>query len=185
MDALTALTQRVSAPKLTGPAPVPAALVNLRKAALRAADHGNLRPYRFLEVRGESLAALGQLFLQSALALSPQLNEAQQQRLRSMPERAPLIWIAIARLQAHPKVPEVEQLLSAGCAVQNILNAAFAQGIGAYWRTGELAYNAGVARGLGLSENEQIVGFIYLGQPETPARQAPVADVASYFHHWP
>lgn len=185
MDAIRVLTERVSAPKLTGPAPDPASLAVLRATALRAADHGNLRPYRFLEISGEGLASLGQLYLQSALAADPGLSDAQQQRFSAMPGRAPLIWVAIARVQSHPKVPEVEQLLSAGCAVQNILNAAFALGLGAYWRTGDLAYNRSVAEGLGLSENEQIVGFIYIGQPETPFRQAPALDPAAYFKSWP
>lgn len=185
MDAIAALTERVSAPKLTGPLPDPARLAPLRAAALRAADHGNLKPYRFIEIAGQGLEHLGQLYLLSALATDPGLSEAQQQRFSAMPNRAPLIWVAIACLQTHPKVPEIEQLMSAACAVQNVLNAAFAQGIGAYWRTGDLAYNAGVAKGLGLSEREQVVGFIYIGHPESPFRKAPEPDITGHFQTWP
>ena len=71
----------------------------------------------------------------------------------------------ICKTKSHPKVPEIEQQLSMGAAAQNILHAAYALGLGAMWRTGAVNYHPATARGLGLAENEQLLGFIYLGTP--------------------
>lgn len=73
MDAITALHQRVSTPRLTAPAPTPEQLTELFKAAIRAADHGNMRPWRFLIVEGEGLIKLGELFAAAATAKNPEI----------------------------------------------------------------------------------------------------------------
>jgi len=46
MDALDLLLNRVSVTRLTEPAPDPAQLDLLFRAAMRAPDHGQLRPWR-------------------------------------------------------------------------------------------------------------------------------------------
>lgn len=185
MEALEALHNRVSVGKLTDPAPTEAQRQNIFRAALRAADHAALRPWRFLQVEGEERRKLGELFLRAAEAENNgPLPEAKQEKTLAMPLRAPLILVAITRLQEHPKVPYIEQHLSTGGAVQAMLTAAFAEGVGAYWRTGPLAYNPVVAEGLGLAENERIDGFIYLGTPAKPPRQAPVLATDDFFSHW-
>lgn len=184
MDAITALTQRVSVPRLTGTVPAEAKLMQLRRAALRAADHGNLRPWRFLEISGDGLRKLGELFLSASQAGGETLSEAQQKRLLEQPLRAPLIIVAIACVQDHPKVPRDEQLMAAACAVQNMLNAAFALNIGAYWRSGDLAFHAGVKAGLGLDVGEEIVGFVYLGEPDGDLKPCPNLEPEEFFKQW-
>lgn len=185
MEALEALHWRVSAPRVTEPAPDAGQREAIYRAALRAADHGLLRPWRFLVVEGEGLDRLGELSVRAAEADNPALSEPERQALRAKPRRAPLILVAIAACREHPKVPEVEQLLSTGAAVQNMLNAAFAQGLGAFWRTGWMAYHPVVARGLGLTEDERIVGFLYLGTPTKPPHRPNAADPAAHFQPWP
>lgn len=184
MDALALLHQRVSCPGLLAPAPTAAELENIMQAALRSPDHGAIKPWRFLTIQGEGLVELGQLFLQAALTDNPELEAAPRDKLLSMPLRAPMILVVIATPKANPKVPEVEQIVSAGCAAQNILHAAHAQGLGAMWRTGDMAYNKHVHAGLGLQESEQLVGFIYLGQPRK-LRQVPVHESADFVETWP
>lgn len=184
MDAIKALTQRVSVGRLVAPAPDGDQMSTIRQAALRAADHANLRPWQFLEVSGDRLSQLGELFCQAAVAEDPTLSDAQRERYQMMPMRAPLVVIAIAKIAEHPKVPRDEQLLSAGCAVQNMLNAAFALGLGAYWRTGDLAFSRFLHGALGLCDADQIVGFLYLGTPESGFRVAPELRVEDYFKVW-
>lgn len=185
MDALTALHKRVSTGKLTEPAPSEQQRQNIFRAALRAADHACLRPWRFLLVEGEERNRLGEIFLKAAeQAEDIPLSEAQRQRTLAMPLRAPLIIVAITRLQEHPKVPHLEQHMSTAGAVQAMLTAAYAEGVGIYWRTGPLAGSHVVAEGLGLSENEQIDGFIYCGTPDKAPRQAPDLQVDEYFSTW-
>lgn len=94
------------------------------------------------------------------------LAPAAMDKALAAPLRAPLLLVVIASPKEHAKVPRSEQVLSAGCAAHALLQAAHAQGLGAIWRTGELAYHPTVAKGLGLSAGEQVIAFIYLGTPE-------------------
>lgn len=184
MDALEALTQRVSIAKLTEPAPNAQQRDLLFRAALRAPDHGLLRPYRFLTVEGEARERLGDLF---AAALErgnePPKPEAVEKARRN-PLRAPLIVVIVARVLNHPKVPGLEQQLTAGCAAHGIIQAAHALGLGAIWRSGPLAYDQHVATGLGLAEYEQCLGFIYLGTPDKEPRTAPQLSTANFVSAW-
>lgn len=184
MDALDALHLRSSVPKLSGPLPSQEMLDNIYKAAFRAADHAVLRPWRFLVVKGEARERLGDLFAEAGLAKDASLDNAALDKLRAKPLRAPLVLICISSFKPHPKVPEIEQDLSAGAATQNMLLAAFAQGLGAMWRTGTLAYDPTVKSGLGLSENEKIIGFLYIGTIDGGTKQLCAPDLQSYFQEW-
>ncbi len=165
VDAVQALMSRVSSPRLTGS--VPAEVIHdMVLAAARAPDHAQLKPYRFLAISGPGLDALGDLMVAARLESEPDLESAAIEKLRSKPSRAPLIIVGIASPQVHPKVPEVEQLLTAGIALQNMSSLATARGYGAMWRTGDLAYHSMVHQGLGLDSHEQIVGFLYVGEIE-------------------
>jgi nitroreductase len=182
MDALDALLNRVSAPRLCEPAPDAAQRELLFRAALRAPDHGQLRPWRFLTIEGAAREQLGELLAQ---ALPADASPEALSKARAMPLRAPLLVVVIARVQAHAKVPAQEQVIAAGCAAHGILLAAHAQGIGAVWRTGELAYNAQVAAGLGLAADEQVIAFLYLGTPERELRAVPQVQVGDFVRAWP
>ncbi|MBS7660974.1 nitroreductase family protein [Pseudomonas lalucatii] len=185
MDALDALLNRVSAPRLRAPGPDAAQRELLFRAALRAPDHAQLRPWRFLTVEGDAREQLGELFAQALLARNADASEEALAKARAMPLRAPVLVVVIARLQAHPKVPAQEQVIAAGCAAHAILLAAHVQGIGAVWRTGEMAYDPRVAEGLGLSADEQIVAFLYLGTPERELRTPAPVQVADFVSAWP
>lgn len=185
MEAIQALINRVSIARVSDPAPDAARREAIFAAALRAADHGQIRPWRFLLVEGEARRELGNLFVRAAQIRDPDTPGAKLEKFAAMPLRAPLVVVAIAKVQDHPKVPGVEQVISAGAAVQNMLNAAFALGVGAFWRTGEMAYEPGVREGLGLTENEQIVGYLYLGTPVSQPEVASPLSIKDFFHSWP
>ena len=184
MDAVDALTSRVSTPLLEHPAPNKEMLTHLFHAAARAADHAYLQPFRFLGIQGEQLHQLGDIYQRAALQQEPNLSTSQLERIRTLPLRAPMVLVAIACCQQHPKVPEIEQIITAGAAVQNMLTAAFSLGIGAYWRTGPLAYNPEVHRLLSMSKNEKIVGFIYLGTPAGQLRTPKPVDINDIYQPW-
>ena len=184
MDALEALLNRTSVPKLTDPPPGDQCLENICKAALRAADHGVLRPWRFLMISGDSRHKLGDLFVEAAAAKDPTLDSMALERIRQKPLRAPLIIITISSHQEHPKVPELEQDLSAAAATQNMLLAAYAQDVGAFWRTGSMAYDPKVKAGLGLAANEKLIGFLYLGKQNCATRRVADPNTAEYFQNW-
>lgn len=184
MDALDVLHNRVSASRLTGPEPDTEQLHAICKAALRAADHARLRPWRFLIIRDASRERLGELFLKAAQDGAEDLEPVLQEKTRKKALRAPLIIAAISSPKDHPKVPRLEQDLSTGAAVQNMLNAVYAQGLGAIWRTGDVTEAPAVREGLGVKDKERIIGFLYLGQVDGPTRPAPDLAVEDYFHEW-
>ncbi len=184
MEALDLLLNRVSVTRLADPAPTTAQLDILFRAALRAPDHGQLRPWRFLTIQGEGRERLGQVMAESLLIRQPEATQEAVQKARKMPLRAPLLAVVIARVVPHPKVPDSEQVLAAGCAAHGLLLAAHAQGLGAVWRTGEFSYDRHLANVLGLAENEQMLGFIYLGTPEGKLRTPPDLDPAEFVSQW-
>jgi len=181
MDAIETLLSRVSVPVLGGQEITPEQKDVLMRAAARAADHAWLRPSRYLLIEGEGLAALGDVF---AATEEHTANAARLERLKSMPKRAPLIIVAICQPVTHAKVPEVEQHLSTGAGVQNILNAAWALGLGAIWRTGELAYHPVVKHALGLSEDELLLGFVYVGHIQGAIKSVPDISDSSFWQAW-
>lgn len=183
MDALDLLHNRVSCPALIEPGPTKQQLDSIYQAALRAPDHGAIRPWRFLTVAGDARQKLGDLYLKAALIENPQLSPERQDKIRKMPLRAPTVIVVIAAVSEHPKVPMVEQEISAGCAAQNIILAAHAQGLGAMWRTGDMAYLSTVKSGLGLTEEESIIGYIYLGTAKK-MRKATTHDLSNYVTDW-
>jgi nitroreductase len=169
---------------LTGPGPDAICLKNICKAAFRAADHGVLRPWRFLLIRDNSREKLGDLFVNATLSDKPDTDPSTIERIRQKPLRAPLVIVTISCFQKHPKVPELEQDLSAAAATQNMLLAAFAQGIGSFWRTGSMAYHPIVRTGLNLKENEKIISFLYLGQISGAVKNLATPAIDDYFKDW-
>jgi len=156
----------------------------LLRAAMRAPDHGRLRPWRFILVDGDARNALGDVLAAALRRREPTVAEAAITKERSKPLRAPLIVVVAATLREHRGVPPVEQIVAAGAAAQNLLVAAHALGFGGFWRTGAPAYDDGVKRALGLRADDAIVGFLYLGTPSTALAPAPEPDVAAHVTHW-
>ena len=190
MDALTLLHNRNSSPRLTEPAPEGAVLEAMFKAAARAPDHSRLRPWRFLSIKGEGRKQLGSLLVEAtqlrhSKAGKPALTAEEVDKLAAKPLRAPLIVVVIAKVTEHPKVPAVEQILSAGCAAQGLLLAAHAQGFAGVWRTGTNAYDETVKAGLGLIDGEELIGFIYLGTVDGKYKTLRDASPDELCQQWP
>jgi nitroreductase len=176
MDALTALLTRASAARLADPAPTEDQLRTILNAAANAPDHGRMRPWRFLVVRGDARAKLGEVFADALARRAPPTSPAAVEAERKKAERAPLIVVLSAEVQPNPKVPDIEQVIAAGAAAQNILLAAHALGFGAFWRTGAPAYDDFVKEQLSIPAAERIVGFIYIGTLAAPLPQRKPAD---------
>lgn len=180
--ALDLLHRRNSAGRLVEPAPGAVELEAIFRAAVRAPDHGLLRPWRFIVIEGEGRHALGELFASVQL---PGIPEDKRRKQRANPLRAPMIIAVVACPVEHAKVPVAEQQLSAACAAHAILLAAEATGYAAIWRTGDVAYHPAVAAGLGLEGTENIIGFLYLGTRQDSPKVVDVPDIASRVKRWP
>ena len=182
MDAVEALTTRVSPLRLGSESPEGAALENILNAGLRAPDHGRLRPWKFLLVRGEARIRFGTVLEEALRRREPTATERVFQAEREKPLRAPLMVVVAASIQ-DSKVPPIEQQLSAAAAAQNMLIAAHAQGFGGFWRTGAPSYDAYVKEALGLKPADAIVGFLYFGGVATPG-PAKQPDPSGVVQEW-
>jgi len=185
MDAIEALTTRSSAKAFGDMAPTKDHLDIILRAAVRAPDHGRLRPWRFMIIDGDNRARFGDILAASALRRTPALSAGDLQRERDKAKRAPLIILVACRAVGGTKVPVIEQILAAGAAAENILLGLHNFGYVAAWKTGEAAYDPEVKKALGLNVDDHIVGFIYagggLGALFAPGKPAIVEDAMLEF----
>ena len=187
MDAIEALMSRVSVPPklLVEPAPEGESLDEIMATAMRAPDHGALQPWRFHIVRGDARAKLGELFVEALKKRDPDADEAAIAKERARPMRSPLVIVAAVKVSYEKdNVPKVEQIVSTAAAVQNMMNAAYARGFGSFWATGKNARDAHVKAAFGLSEDDEIIGFVYFGTPRRGAGTKPRADSSAFVAEW-
>lgn len=174
---LKPLTARHSTPSrlLGAPGPTEEEVRALVEAAARVSDHGRLQPWRLLAIHGEARGALGRALVALREARGEVLDEAVRSKDLQRFAHAPLVLAVIARITPEHKIPEVEQLLSAGALAQNLLIGACALGYGAQWLTGWPAYDNQAQRTFGLEANERIIAFIHIGRPqgEVAERERP------------
>jgi nitroreductase len=167
MDVFEAIFARRSTGRLTDPAPSPDELRRILTAAAAAPDHGSLRPFRFVVLRGEGKDRFGQVLASAyrarcqARGVDPVPEKEEKERTKL--GRAPLVVVVAAVRVPSDKIPFEEQEDAAAAAVQNLLLAATGLGYGSMWRTGDPAYDDNVKAALGLSADDAIVGFVYLG----------------------
>jgi nitroreductase len=170
--------------ELTGPAPSPAEIESLLTVASRVPDHGKLAPWRFVVFEGDARRAAGEIIAKAFTAANPQATAEQIEFERNRLARAPLVIAVVSRAAAHVKIPEWEQLMSAGAAAMNLVTAAHAMGYATSWLTEWYAYDRGVLDGLGLHPHEKIAGFVHIGRSakSPPDRERPrLADITSRY----
>lgn len=160
------------------PGPDRAEIREILSIAARVPDHGKLAPWRFVVLRGDERVRLGEELAAIALRKSPGLSEESLNAERSRLTRAPVVVMLVSRAAPHVKIPEWEQLLSAGACGMNLLIGANALGYVACWITEWIAYDEAAAALLGVAPDEKIVGFFYIGTPLQPPfeRDRPKLD---------
>jgi nitroreductase len=164
MDLFDAINSRVSAVRLAEPGPTPDQLHKITLAAGRAPDHGRLKPWRIIPVNGSAREAFATAVANARRARVPDLTGDQMVAERDKINRSPCIVVVGCVLKKdYDKVPEIEQLLAVGAAVENMLLAAHALGLGVMWKTGAAAYDAGVKAAVGLKPDDHIVAILHLG----------------------
>jgi nitroreductase len=136
-------------------------------------------------IRGAARERFGDVLAEALRRRSPDTAQAQLDRERKKPLRAPLMLAVCAVVDTASRIPAIEQILSAGAAAQNIMVAAHALRYGCFWRTGEPAYDPVVKAALGLREQDAIVGFLYLGTHAAPPPPPPPLDAQAFALEWP
>jgi nitroreductase len=161
---------------MTGPSPTDAELQQILGAAQRAADHGRLRPWRFIVVRPEQYPAFFDRL--AAAATRVQGDPARYQINRDkyeLTQRAPLLVVAAAKIEPNHKIAAIEQVFAAGGATQLVLNAAHALNYKAFLFSGAGVFDAEFKTGLGLGEHDHLIGFICIGKAAGAGKPGPSA----------
>lgn len=174
-DMLNRLARRRStrAIDMSGPGPSAEQLAVLLKIGARVPDHGKLCPWRFIVFEGEARSRFGEMLEQFARADMPEAGEERFALERRRFERAPVVIGVISRVTVPHKIPEWEQILSAGAVCQTMLLAADAMGFGAQWLTEWYAFDGRVRAAIGLEPAERVAGFVYVGTQAVSAVERP------------
>jgi len=170
--------------EMTGPSPSSTEIDTLLTVASRVPDHGKLTPWRFIVFSGDARLSVGEKIAAVFRKNNPQATADQIEFETKRLARAPLVIAVVSRAAPHAKIPEWEQLMSAGAAAMNLVTAAHAQGFVAAWLSEWYAYDRDVLDALGLEPHERIVGFVHIGRPVKPPEdrpRPPLSDIVTYF----
>ncbi|MCX7142699.1 MAG: nitroreductase, partial [Proteobacteria bacterium] len=173
--------QHVSPKRLVDPGPDPAQIEKILGAAGAAPDHGRLNPWRLILIPPERRHLLGAVFAEALIERDGEATEVQIEEARSKAFRGPLLVMVVARLgpelgETHPR----ERLISAGCAVQNMLLVAHALGFGAGLASGKALYSPQMRRLFSLTEHEEPLCFLSAGTVQTSKSSRPRPLTAGY-----
>jgi nitroreductase len=173
----------VPVPLLSAPGPTPDQIQTLLTIAARVPDHGKLVPWRFILFAGDARMRAGELIAAAYASSNP---HADPERLAVETRRfsAPLVVGVVSSAGPHGKVPEWEQVLSAGAVCMNLVIGANAMGFAASWLTEWYAYDPAVVGRLGVAVHEKVAGFIHIGTAREAREDRPrpaLADVVTTF----
>ncbi|CCM75717.1 nitroreductase family protein [Rhizobium mesoamericanum] len=155
------------------PGPDKAEIEEILRLASRVPDHGKLAPWRFIVYRGDERARIGEELLKLALEAKPELSDEMIQVERTRFTRAPVVVAVVSKAGPHAKIPEWEQMMSAGAVCLNTIFAANAHGWVANWLTEWFAYDERAYDLLAVKPGEKIAGFIHMGSTTFPAVERP------------
>ncbi len=184
-DTISLLQARrsVAPAAMSGPGPTPDETTTLLTIASRVPDHGKLAPWRFILIEGEARHRLGAVAESLHAADHPEDDADRLAVERGRFARAPLVVAVVSRAAPHVKIPEWEQVLSAGACCFNLCVAANAMGFATAWLTEWVAYDRRMLDALGLAPHEKMAGFVYIGRGAKPAdRVRP--DLAEIVTRW-
>ncbi len=181
VDAKTLLATRrsVSIPALQAPGPSEDERREILTAASRVPDHGKLAPWRFVLFPEPAASAIGHALAALAERREGPLSDARRTYEEGRFTRAPLVVGVVSMAKPHFKIPEWEQVLSAGAATMNLIHAAHARGYAANWITEWVAYDDEAKALLGIAPEEKVVGFVYIGTPAEVPSDRPRPDLSA------
>ena len=163
---------------LTGPGPDRTAVERMLTAAARSPDHGKLEPWRFVILGEDACRAMSEATARIGARQGREAGKIAKDRLGF--DGAPVCVAVVASPKPSEKIPEAEQVLSAGAVCLALLNAALASGWGANWLSSWMAHDREfLAEALGLHAPEWVAGFIHIGTETAPVGERPRPDLAA------
>ncbi|WP_455663004.1 nitroreductase family protein [Pradoshia sp.] len=188
MDVLEAIKTRRSIGKVKED-PVPKELIRqIIEAGTWAPCHHRTEPWRFTVLEGDGRNKLSDALVAALKSTmdDPETEENKQrlEKISKQPYRAPVIIVTSVETTKNDKVIKEEEFAAGHAAVQNMLLAAHALGLGAVWRTGKPLYTRTMCEAFGLSEKGAVTGFIYIGYPDmtpAPAKRKAVDEITEWY----
>jgi len=156
--AIEAMRRRRSYSSVTDDAPGKRELRQLLEAAASVADHGSLRPWRVIALRGDARDRLG-----AAMAEAAGLEGSAAEKFAAKPLRAPLLLAVVVSPKPSHKVPDWEQEAAASGIAHALSLALDDAGWAVMWRTGLQTRSDAVHRMHGLAPEERLLGWLYVG----------------------
>jgi nitroreductase len=156
----------------------------LLKIASRVPDHGKLVPWRYILFEGDARDRAGEIIASIYAKKHPEADAAKLAMERKRLSLAPLVVAVVSRAGPHEKIPEWEQVMTAGAVCMNLTIAANALGFATVWLSEWYSYDSEVLTQLGLAPSEKIAGFIHIGTQSNPREDRPrpvVADIVTRF----
>ena len=174
--ALIHARQTILPKRLEAPGPDAAQLEQILLAASAAPDHGQILPWRFVLVPREARARLAEVFAQALRERDAGATDAELGRAREKAHRAPLLMLVLVdALRGDPEIDLFERIVSAGCALQNMLLMATAQGFGSALTSGKALKSSALRKLFELTEGEHALCFVNIGSAKArkDLRQRP------------
>ena len=173
--------QHTSPKRLGDPGPDREQIEKILSAAGAAPDHGLLTPWRLIVIPPERRHLLGAAFAEALAERDAEATEVQKQEARSKAFRGPFLALVVARLDPElgPTHPQ-ERIISAGCAIQNMLLVAHALGFGAGLSSGRALYSQRMKALFGLGAHEQPLCFMSVGTVTKRKSLRPRPVMADY-----
>ena len=156
--------QTILPKRLAGPGPDVSQLELIFRAASAAPDHREILPWRFVVIPAAARARLAEVFGNALLERDPAATPEQVAQAREKAFRAPVLMLAVVRTGSpDDEIPAGERLLSAGCAIQNMLLMATAMGFASALTSGKALQSPGLRSLFSLAPDELAVCFLNLG----------------------
>ena len=182
---LMASRQTVLPKRLVAPGPDAAELAQLFQAAAAAPDHDLINPWRFLIIPDDKRADLGELFAAALLDRDPSASSEQLEQAREKALRAPLLMLLIVdEAKGSIEIDMHERVLSAGCAVQNLMLLANAMGYGSGLTSGKALKAACLRAGLVLRASEHVICCLSVGTVSSRKPFKPRPEVQQFTRIW-
>ncbi len=130
-----------------------------------APTHGYTEPWRWIVFANEKAQEFGQIHADLYKKLTPteQFLQKKYEKIRDRPKLASHVLVAVNKRGEKSNIPELEEIAATSCAIQNALLVATAHQVGTFWSTGGMCYHNEFKTLLGFGENDQVLGFIYVG----------------------
>ena len=160
------------------PGPTKAEIEEILTLATRVPDHGKLAPWRFIVMTGEERQRISLALSRIARAERPDLSDEMIKVEETRFTRAPVVVAVVSKAAPHVKIPEWEQLMSAGAVCLNMVISANALGYVSNWLTEWMAYSEKAYEIIGVKPGEKIAGFVHIGSTDFPVTERPRPELS-------